>query len=126
MKSRLLLALALATATGGPTFAHHFLVASYYLDRTVTLDGRVVSFLFRNPHSFVQVECTDRGRRIETWLAEWSAGSQLGRSGVAKDSLKPGDGVIVTGNPPRNPAEHKVRVVSIVRSSDGWRWSEQN
>ncbi len=126
MKFRMLLTLALAAAGCGLIYAHHFLVAAYYLDRTVTVDGKVAAFLFRNPHSYVQVERTDQGQRTEKWLAEWGAASQLGRSGVSQDSLKPEDRVVVTGNPARNPAEHRLRVVSILRTSDGWKWNERN
>ena len=126
MRSTLFLALALAAVTSELTYAHHFLVASYYFDRTTTVEGRVVQFLLRNPHSFVQVEGPDETRHIEMWLVEWGDGGQLGRAGVSFGTLKPGDRVIVTGNPSRNPVEHKLRMVTILRPSDGWRWTEQN
>jgi hypothetical protein len=30
--------------------------------------------------------------------------------------------VIVTGNPGRNPADHRMRMLSITRPSDGFKW----
>jgi hypothetical protein len=93
------------------------------VDRTVSVEGNVDEFLLRNPHSFVRAEVANQTRRIEMWLMEWSSGGQLGRAGVSKDTLKPGDHVIVTGNPSRSPEEHKLHVVTIVRPADGWRWN---
>ena len=37
--------------------------------------------------------------------------------------LKPGDDVVVTGNPGRNPADHRLRMQSVERPKDGWKWS---
>jgi hypothetical protein len=28
----------------------------------------------------------------------------------------------VVGNPGRNPADHRLRMVNITRPSDGWNW----
>jgi len=123
--SRLFLTLTLLAAASELTHAHHFLVASYSLDRTIIVEGKVVEFLFRRPHSFVQVEIPDQVRRPEILLAEWGDGSQLSRAGVFQDTLKPGDHVVITGNPARNPAEHKLRIATIVRPSDGWHWNER-
>jgi len=103
--------------------AHHSFTATYFPDKTVTLDGKVVQFLFRNPHSFVQVEAPgDKGQPV-VWAVEWGGGGQLSREGIAKDTLRPGDHVIVTGNPSRNPGDHRLHMQSITRPSDGWKWS---
>jgi hypothetical protein len=42
-----------------------------------------------------------------TWAVEWGGGGQLGRDGVTRDTLKPGDHVIIPGNPGRNPEDHR-------------------
>ena len=39
-----------------------------------------------------------------------------------KDTLKPGDRVIVTGSPGRNAAERKIHLKRIERPADGWSW----
>ena len=124
MKAKLFLALALTAAAGEYAGAHHFLVASYQLDKTVVIEGTLAEFLFRDPHSFVQIKVADPAGRIETRTVEWSSAGQLARAGLSWNTLKPGDRVIVTGNPARNPAEHMLRMVSIVRPSDGWKWRE--
>lgn len=122
MKSKLFfLAIFLFAAATEVTQAHHSFAALYFPDRTSTIDGKVVQFLFRNPHSFLYVNALDGKRQAQTWIVEWGGGGQLSRIGVSKDSLKPGDHVIVTGNPSRNPADHKLHMVSVVRPSDGWK-----
>ncbi|MGA7411018.1 MAG: DUF6152 family protein [Bryobacteraceae bacterium] len=126
MKAQLFLALALAIATCEVADAHHSLIASYRLDTTVVIEGTVTQFLFRSPHSFVQIKVADQAGRIEIRTVEWGGGGQLGRAGVSWDTLRPGDHVVITGNPSRYPEERKLRMVSILRPSDGWRWSEEH
>jgi hypothetical protein len=106
-----------------PAFAHHSFAATYFEDKTVTVDGKLVQFMFRNPHSFVHVEAPDEKGEMVTWAVEWGGGGQLSRDGVSRDTLKPGDHVIITGNPGRNPEDHRVRMRSIKRPSDGFGWS---
>jgi hypothetical protein len=44
-------------------------------------------------------------------------------NGIARDTLKVGDHVIVTGNPGRTVADHRLRMRSILRPKDGFKWS---
>jgi uncharacterized protein DUF6152 len=81
-----------------------------------------VQFLFRNPHSFVHVEGKDAQGNPVRYAVEWGAGLQLTQQGVTRETLKPGDHVIVSGNPGRNPEDHRLRMRSIQRPSDGWKW----
>lgn len=123
---RTLLFLALAApallTTQVNVYAHHSFAATYFEDQTVTIKGKLVQFLYRNPHSFVHVEAPDDKGVMQTWAVEWGAGGQLSRDGVTRESLKPGDEVVITGNPGRNPDDHRVRMQSITRPSDGWNW----
>ena len=59
---------------------------------------------------------------MQRYAVEWGAGGQLNRQGVTRETLHPGDHVIVTGNPGRNPADHRLRMKTITRPSDGWKW----
>jgi hypothetical protein len=123
MKHKLLLLLiAAGTAMSVPMFAHHSFAATYFEDKTITIQGKLVQFLYRNPHSFVHVEAPDDKGVMQTWAVEWGAGGQLSREGVTRESLKPGDVVVITGNPGRNPDDHRIRMQSITRPSDGWNW----
>jgi hypothetical protein len=111
-----------ASLFGVNAWAHHSFAATYFEDKKVTIEGELVQFLYRNPHSFVHVEVKDANGETVRWAVEWGAGGQLGRQGVTRETLKPGDHVIVVGNPGRNPEDHRLRMVNVTRPSDGWKW----
>jgi hypothetical protein len=104
--------------------AHHSFPSTYFVDQEVTVKGKVTQFMFRNPHSAIQFLAPDKDGKMVRWTAEWAAAAALERDGKAsRDILHPGDEVIITGAPGRNPEDHKVRLYVIERPSDGWRWS---
>jgi uncharacterized protein DUF6152 len=111
-----------AVAVATPAFAHHSFAATYFEEKSDRIEGELVQFLFRNPHSFVHVEGKDAQGNTVRYAVEWGAGLQLNQQGVTRDTLKPGDHVIITGNPGRNPEDHRLRMRSIQRPSDGWKW----
>ena len=122
---RTLLALviaAVAIGSSGRVYAHHSFAATYLEDKTQKVEGNLVQFLYRNPHSFVQVDAADERGAIQRWFIEWGASGQLGRQGITRDTLKPGDHVIVLGNPGRTAEDHRLRMTNISRPSDGWKW----
>ena len=123
MKGRFaVFALALMVILVGPAYAHHSFAATYFVDKRITVEGTLTQFLYRNPHSFIKIEAPDEKGQMQTWSIEWGGGAQLSQEHVTRDSLKPGDKVQVTGNPGRDPAEHRIRLHKIVRPSDGWKW----
>lgn len=117
-----LLFMAVAIAACGRASAHHSFAATYFVDREVTIEGTLTQFMYRNPHSFVKVQAPDEKGQMQTWSIEWGGGAQLTHDHVTRDTLKPGDHVIVTGNPGRDPTEHRIRMHKMVRPSDGWKW----
>ncbi len=102
--------------------AHHSFAATYFVDREISIEGTLTQFMFRNPHSFVKVMAKDDKGQQQVWSVEWGGGAQLTQEHVTRDTLKTGDHVIVTGNPGRDPTEHRIRLHKIVRTSDGWTW----
>lgn len=123
MKSKLLaLVFAGVTIMGVRAYAHHSFASTYLEDKEMTIEGNVLQFLYRNPHSFLQVEAKDSKGEMARWAIEWGAGGQLGSQGVQRDTLRPGDHVIIVGQPGRNPDDHRMRMVNITRPSDGWSW----
>jgi hypothetical protein len=123
MQRKLLFVLvAAAFVLGGRAYAHHSFAATYFVDQTITVNGTVKEFLWRNPHSFIKVEGPDDKGEMQTWSIEWGGGAQLTQAHVTRDTLKPGEHVVVVGNPGRDPAEHRIRIKSIARPSDGWKW----
>lgn len=114
---------AAALLGGGRAYAHHSFAATYFVDQEVTVEGTLTQFLYRNPHSFIKVESKDDKGETVVWSVEWGGGAQLTQEHVTRDTLKPGDHVIITGNPGRNPEDHRIRMRSIKRPSDGFGWS---
>jgi hypothetical protein len=124
---RLLVVLLVAAASvlGSQAFAHHSFAATYLEDQTVTIEGELVQFLFRNPHSFVHVMVKEKDGQQVRYAIEWGGAGQLGGQGVTRETLKPGDVVVISGSPGRNPADHRIRMVSLKRPKDGFGWGSK-
>jgi hypothetical protein len=108
-------------SAAGSVSAHHSFAATYLEDQSVTIEGQLVQFLLRNPHSFVHVMVKGPDGTLQRYVVEWASPAQLAGK-VTRDTLKPGDQVIITGNPGRNAADHRVRLLTFRRPSDGWSW----
>jgi Family of unknown function (DUF6152) len=117
-----LFAILVATSTGY-VYAHHSFAATYQEDKTAQIQGKLFQFTFRNPHSFLQIDSKDDDGKLVRWTVEWSGAGQLGDQGITRDSLRPGDDLIITGNPGRNAEDHRLRMKSMQRTSDGLKWS---
>ena len=93
--------------------------------QSVTIQGELVAFLFRNPHSFVHIMVKEKDGSMVRYAVEWGGAGQLGGQGVTRETLKPGDHVIISGSPGRNPADHRVRMVTLHRPKDGFGWGKK-
>jgi hypothetical protein len=105
--------------------AHHSTAALYDEAKQIQIEGRLVQFSFRSPHSFVAVEAPDEDGQMQRWAVGWNAARQLAAQGITRDFFKPGDHVVITGNPGRNPQDHIIRMESIFRESDGFEWGNR-
>jgi len=124
---RYLVVLLAATAlvASAQVYAHHSFAATYLEDQTVQIEGELVQFLFRNPHSFVHVNVKEKDGSVVRYAVEWGGAGQLGGQGVTRETLKAGDHVIISGSPGRNPADHRVRMVTLHRPKDGFGWGQR-
>ena len=111
-----------ACVYGAQVYAHHSFAATYIEDQAVTIEGELVQLLFRNPHSFVQVTVMEADGSMARWAVELGGAAQLGDQGVTRETLKLGDHLVISGNPGRNPSDHRVRMISLRRPSDGFGW----
>jgi len=114
---------AAAVAWGASVAAHHSIGGVYRDDERVTIEGELVTLVFRNPHSYLHVLAPDRQQHQRVWAIETATGLQL-RQTLAAASLVPGDRVVVTGAPGRDASTWRIQLRTIVRPRDGWRWTE--
>jgi Family of unknown function (DUF6152) len=122
MPKRLAASFLLAAIVMVPAQAHHSFPAIYFLDQKIAIEGTVVQFLFRNPHSFIHVMAPDKDGVMQTWAVEWGPAILLAHDNINAATLKPGDKVKVTGSPGRVAAEHRIRISTIERTTDHWKW----
>ena len=110
-----LAAVALAAAS---LDAHHS-YAVFDREHPVSIEGDIERVVFGNPHVILAVRAAD-----VTYSVEWGNINQMVRTNVASNTLVAGDHVIVTGSAPRDPADHRLSIITdIRRPSDGWHWS---
>jgi len=112
-----------AAAAGASASAHHSFAAHYLEDQRVSVEGDVVQIDYRSPHSWVHVNAKDESGVMRQVAAEWASAPRLKQWGVQEDTLKPGDRVVITGSPSRDPNAYRMHLKSILRPSDGWQWS---
>ena len=109
--------------SGGTVFAHHS--TGYYSKEEkdfVKLQGKVVRWEYRSPHSQLYVEAADKDGKLVTWRFESTPAAWLLREGVTKDSIKVGDVVTVEGFPiPGQP----FAWLGMVTKADGTRLRPQ-
>jgi DNA/RNA endonuclease YhcR with UshA esterase domain len=117
----MLLAVA-AAAVAATAAAHHSYGATYDLNKSVTLEGKLVQFVYRNPHSFVTLQAPDPSGTMQRWAVEWSGTGQLGGQGVTRETLRAGDQITIVGRPSRVAGEFRLLMVSLKRPSDGFSW----
>ena len=116
---------AVGLLVGGVGSAHHSYAATYDTSKDVKLEGKLVQFVYRNPHTFVHVQAKDENGQMQRWAVEWAATNQLDRAGVTRDTLKVGDSVVITIHPSRVAGEYRGLMVNLKRPSDGFTWGQK-
>jgi uncharacterized protein DUF6152 len=117
-----LLVIGVALIAGTAAYAHHSYAATYDVTKEIKLEGKLVQFVLRNPHSFVHMEAPDDHGEMRRWAVEWAGTAQLGAQGVKRESLKVGDEISVTARPSRVPGEYRALMLSLRRPLDGFTW----
>ena len=108
----------------GATLVAHHSFATYYIEAdTIEIEGDVVEFQYKNPHSWIFVQGQEASfGRAKIYAAEWTSTSQLERIGIDKKFIHVGDSVRIWVSPNRDPNDNRVRLKRIERRSDGWKW----
>ena len=121
MRQIMFVGLALAAVVGS-AYAHHSFAQYYFEDRSITLEGELVRFDYKNPRAWVYLDVKDEQGMIRQYSAEWANPNRLNRENITKDSLKAGDRVVISGSPGRQAEDYKVHLKRIHRPADGWTW----
>ena len=101
MRFKSFVVLAAAAALGLaclPAQAHHSFAAEYDTKKPVELKGTVTSIEWVNPHAWIHLDVTDESGRVTSWNFELGSPNLLLRNGWRKDTIKPGDVIIVSGS----------------------------
>lgn len=122
MRRIILLVIAAVLPAGSVAYAHHSYGATYDVSKQIKLEGKLVQFVFRNPHAFVHIEAADESGVVQRWAVEWSGTTQLGAAGVNSATLKVGDEIVILARPSRVPNEYRALMVTLKRPSDGFTW----
>jgi hypothetical protein len=110
-----------ATAQGHHSFAEYYIEAD-----TIEVEGEVIEFQFKNPHSWIHIMAREAFGGAKPYAAEWASVSRLERDGINAKTLRPGDVVRIWASPNRNPNDNRIRLKRIERRSDRWKWGGQN
>ena len=103
-------------------YGHHSIGATYDGSKEVKLEGKLVQFDFRNPHSFVHLDVLDKEGKTQRWAVEWGGAASLGGQGITRSTLKVGDEVVITGNPARAAGLQRLKMNTLLRKKDGFGW----
>ena len=115
----------LLAALNHVVLAHHS--NAYYTEDTKVMEGTIVEFKFRNPHSIVLWDVKDDSGKTVRWAGELSSLTTLLGDGVTKDSMKPGDELTFVVRPAKLGTP-QAAIQSIKRLNGTWvlQWSTQS
>lgn len=86
-----------ALAATVPVLAHHAFSAEFDANAPVTLKGPVTKIEWINPHAWIHMENKLANGKSEVWMVEGGTPNTLQRNGIARDSIKIGTVIVVSG-----------------------------
>src|SRR5262245_59705966 len=105
MKPTVLCSIALAVGVfllTAPVLGHHSYMVEYDVTKPVTVEGVVTKVEYENPHISFFIDVKDAAGRVTNWGFEAASPSALKAQGWTRDSIKPGDYIIVNAYRARN------------------------
>jgi len=120
--NRIAAAAAIAACLGLSQVQAHHSYAQFDHCQIVALEGEINYVEWVNPHIVISLRTKD----VNAYRVEWFALGQLERAGIAPETLKAGDHVVITGRAWRDPAFKLLSLLSEVRRPrDGWTWASE-
>ena len=127
MKFRIPVIVLAAVLIAAAAYAHHSFAGTYIEGQLVKLEGDIVEFNIRNPHSNIVIEVTEKDGKKVKWGGEWGGVTQLSQGGVNRFTLEVGDHLIMEGAPPRDSLDKKILVRKVWRPAtkekEAWEWA---
>ena len=84
-----------------PVFAHHG-SSAYDFTRLITSKATVTALEWGNPHCTLKFDAKDDKGAVTAWTLEMYNPLWMARAGWNKETLKPGDEIVVTFHPAKN------------------------
>src|SRR5271166_3667877 len=88
---------ALLLSAAAPVLAHHSFAAEYDSSKPVTIKGTIQKLEWVNPHAYFWIESKDESGKATIFAFETLSPNALARQGWNRNSLKPGEQVVVEG-----------------------------
>ena len=110
MQSALFTGIACLLLATTPVSGHHS-TASYDLIHGTILDGVVTRYVWENPHMHIYLDVAGENA-VEHWTIELESPNLLRRFGWEKDTLKPGNHILVTGGRAKN-GTFNLRAITV-------------
>ena len=127
MKFKVFVIMVVAAFISAAAYAHHSFAGTYIEHQVLKIEGKVVEFNIRNPHSFILVEVSEKDGKKVRWGGEWGGVTQLSQGGVTRFTLEVGDHLIIEGAPPRDSLDKKLLVRKVWRPATdkkpAWEWA---
>jgi len=99
-----------------PALAHHSFAVFFDNEQgVVSVRGVVTEFSFRNPHGIIRLNVKGKDGTVQEWKAETNSPSILERRGWKKDSIKPGEEIVLEGWRARDGANY-MRMRKVTRA----------
>jgi Family of unknown function (DUF6152) len=80
-----------------PVLAHHSFAAEYDQAKPIKLTGTVTKVEWMNPHARFYIDVKEEGGKTTNWELELGSPNGLMRQGWTRNSMKPGDEIVVNG-----------------------------
>ena len=103
--------------TVAPAIAHHSFAAEYDSTKPVTLNGTFTKIEWLNPHTKIYLDVKDESGKVTNWEVELGSPNGLMRLGWTRNTLKPGDHIIVEGAKAKDGSN--LANAKTVKMSDG-------
>lgn len=82
--------------------AHHALAATFDTNKPVTVKGTITYVNWTHPHVWLYMDVTDANGKVTTWGINGGSPASLKNHGWSRDSLRPGDQIVLEGLAAKN------------------------